>query len=164
MKIYSEVGHGTSVKLYLPRASELQATAAPPAAVAPEASPRGRETILVVEDDPAVRTVAVAALESLGYRIHQAGDGREALQILQQVDGIDLLFTDLVMPNGISGQDLMRMARELRPGLKTIFTSGYSASFLKGREDADQSVPLLPKPYRKQALVEIVRKVLDARR
>ena len=123
----------------------------------------GRETILVVEDDATVRAVAVGALESLGYRVRQAADGREALQILKQTDGIDLLFTDLVMPNGISGQELLRLAREQRPDLKAVFTSGYSESFLRGREQTDHNVPLLSKPYRRQKLLEVVRKVLDAR-
>src|SRR5947207_250333 len=81
------------------------------AAAAVAAGARGRETVLVVEDDAAVRNVAVGTLEGLGYLVRQAGDGREALQILQLTDAIDLLFTDLVMPNGISGQDLLRIAR-----------------------------------------------------
>jgi PAS domain S-box-containing protein len=163
VKIHSEIGHGTSIKLYLPKAASAPAVAALAASAASEASAGGRETILVVEDDAAVRTVAVNVLESLGYQVRQAADGRAALQILQQTDAIDLLFTDLVMPNGISGQDLLRMARERRPDLKAIFTSGYSETFLKGREEADQSIPLLPKPYRKQKLVEAIRKALDAR-
>ena len=162
-KIYSEVGHGTSIKIYLPRASSVAAAATASSTLAPAKSgDGGQETILVVEDDAAVRTVAVSALESLGYRVRQAADGREALQILQKIDEIDLLFTDLVMPNGISGQDLLRLAREQRPHLRAIFTSGYSESFLNSKAETDRSVPLLSKPYRKQKLLEIVRKVLDA--
>ncbi len=119
VKIYSEVGHGTSIKLYLPRANAGSAAAATSSTLAAAKSGAGgQETILVVEDDAAVRTVAVSALESMGYRVRQAADGREAVQILQKIDEIDLLFTDLVMPNGISGQDLLRMAREQRPGLQ----------------------------------------------
>jgi PAS domain S-box-containing protein len=163
VKIYSEVGHGTSIKLYLPRAAGDSAAATLAAPAAAETNAGGRESILVVEDDAAVRSVAVNVLESLGYQVRQAADGRAALQILQQTDAIDLLFTDLVMPNGIGGQDLLRMARERRPGLKAIFTSGYSDNFLKGQGEADQSIPLLPKPYRKQKLVEAIRTVLDTR-
>src|SRR5262249_36639694 len=130
---------------------------------APEATPAaGHETILVVEDDAAVRMVAVRALASQGYKVVQAPDGVAALEILRQSGDIDLLFTDLVMPNGIGGQELLRRAREGRPGLKAIFTSGYSESFLKGRNDADNSVPLLPKPYRKQKLLETIRAALNA--
>jgi CheY-like chemotaxis protein len=124
--------------------------------------PAGRETILVVEDDAAVRAVAVATLESVGYRVQQAPDGRAALDILRQLGEIDLLFTDLVMPNGISGQDLLRMARQCRPDLKAIFTSGYSEQFIRGHDESDKSVPLLPKPYRRQKLIDVIRKVLDA--
>jgi CheY-like chemotaxis protein len=105
--------------------------------------------------------VAVSILESLGYRVRQAEDGQTALDILQQGDPVDLLFTDLIMPNGMSGQDLLRSARAQRPGLKALFTSGYSASFIAARGDADQSVPLLNKPYRKQKLAEAIRNALD---
>jgi PAS domain S-box-containing protein len=163
VRIYSELGHGTSVKLYLPRASGEEALATPPAPSVPQVRVGGRETILVVEDDAAVRSVAVATLKSMGYRILQAGDGRIALAILGQPGEVDLLFTDLVMPNGVSGQDLLRMAREIRPGLKAIFTSGYSEQFIRGREETDRGVPLLPKPYRRQKLLDIVRSVLDAK-
>ena len=161
IKIYSELGHGTSIKLYLPRATDEGLSATPLAAAAPEMRPGGSETILVVEDDAAVRAVAVATLESVGYRVQQAADGRAALEILRQTGKVDLLFTDLVMPNGISGQDLLRMAREFRPDLKAIFTSGYSEQFIRGREEADKDVPLLAKPYRRQKLVDVIRNVID---
>jgi PAS domain S-box-containing protein len=162
VKIYSELGHGTSIKLYLPRAVGDGTLSAPAAPTAPEVRPGGRETILVVEDHAAVRAVAVATLESVGYRVQQAADGRAALEILRQPGEIDLLFTDLVMPNGISGQDLLHMARQCRPDLKAIFTSGYSEQFIRGHDAADTSVPLLPKPYRRQQLIDVIRKVLDA--
>ena len=162
VKIYSELGHGTSVKLYLPRATGDGTLATPPLPEAPEVRPGGHETILVVEDDAAVRTVAVATLQSVGYRVQQAADGRIALAILRQPGEIDLLFTDLVMPNGISGQDLLHMARECRPDLKAVFTSGYSEQFIRGREEAAKDVPLLPKPYRRQKLLDVIRSVLDA--
>jgi PAS domain S-box-containing protein len=163
VKIYSEVGHGTSVKLYLPRGAGGGVAAKPEEAAAVARQPRGRETILVVEDDAAVRAVAVSALESLGYRVRQAANGVAALEVLRLSGDIDLLFTDLVMPNGISGQELLRRARQRRPDLKALFTSGYSESFLRGRDDTDESVPLLPKPYRRQNLVAAIRRVLDAR-
>jgi PAS domain S-box-containing protein len=160
-KIYSEFGHGTSIKLYLPRAIGDAVTIVPSQPAASEVRPGGRETILVVEDDAAVRAVAVATLESVGYRVLQAADGRLALAILHEHDQVDLLFSDLVMPNGIGGQDLLRMARESRPTLKAIFTSGYSEQFIRGREEADHDVPLLPKPYRRQKLTDLIRSVLD---
>ncbi len=161
VKIYSEVGHGTTIKLYLPKSTGVAADT--PSASVPEAGIGGRETILVVEDDAAVRKIATSALESSGYRVLQAPDGRVALDVLDGPREIDLLFTDLVMPNGISGQDLLGMARERRPNLKALFTSGYSEQFVRGRETAHQSVPLLEKPYRRQNLLAAIRKVLDAR-
>jgi CheY-like chemotaxis protein len=159
VKIYSEPGHGTSIKLYLPRAEEAAPIAAGPAGAEAHQAAVGRETILVVEDDPAVRTVAVNILEGLGYHVRQAEDGHAALAILQRAE-VDLLFTDLIMPNGMSGQDLLRKAREHRPDLKALFTSGYSEHVIQGRA-SDADVPLLGKPYRKQQLAASVRSVLD---
>src|SRR5262249_5331938 len=160
VKIYSEVGHGTSIRLYLPRtASAFSMVGLEPAAAAPQQS--GHETGLVVEDDAAVRTVATNILEGLGYQVLQADDGDAALAILDAPGPIHLLFTDLVLPNGMSGQDLLRQAWERRPGLKALFTSGYSANFVAA-SGAAETVPLLGKPYRKQKLAEAVRGVLDA--
>jgi PAS domain S-box-containing protein len=161
VKIYSEVGHGTSIKLYLPRA--VGADAGPSESAAPpEAHAGGHETILVVEDSSAVRKVAVNMLRGLGYRVREAEDGKAALAILREPGEIELLFTDLIMPNGIDGQELLVRAREQRPGLKALFTSGYSENFLKARGETDQTVPLLGKPYRAHKLAEAVRRVLDA--
>ena len=159
VKIYSEIGHGTSIKLYLPQAKSAIKTAEQTAATTPH--PAGNEIILLVEDDAAVRAVGVTILENLGYRVLQAEDAQIALAILQTSEPIDLLFTDLVLPNGMSGQDLVRQARELRPDLKALFTSGYSAQFIAARGDTDQNVPLLGKPYRKHKLAEAIRNALD---
>ena len=164
VKIYSEVGHGTSVKIYLPRTAAdatIADTSSPRQATAAATERGGHETILVVEDSAAVRKVAVNILERLGYRVRQAEDGKSALAILRDAEEIDLLFTDLIMPNGIDGQELLSMAREQRPNLKALFTSGYSESFLQGRGTAHQDVPLLGKPYRTQQLAEAIRKALD---
>ncbi len=160
-RIYSEPGHGTSVRIYLPR---VKGDATPRASAAPataEVHPRGRETILVVEDDPAVRAVAVKTLRSAGYAVQEAPDGPSGLAVLERPGKIDLLFTDLIMPNGMSGQDLLRHARRLRPEIKAIFTSGYSEQFLERRDETCPRAPLLPKPYRRQVLLETVRKVLE---
>jgi CheY-like chemotaxis protein len=101
-------------------------------------------------------------LRGLGYTVLEAADGHAALAILETRVPIDLLFTDLIMPNGINGQDLLRRARALRPDLRAMFTSGYSEQFLKDRNSADAGVPLLNKPYRRHALAEAVRSVLDS--
>jgi CheY-like chemotaxis protein len=160
VKVYSEVGHGTSMKLYLPRA-DVTAVEPAEAAARPAANPRGSETVLVVEDSATVRQLSAGILRALGYSVLEAEDGQVALAILKKPIDIDLLFTDLIMPNGIDGQELLRRARELRPGLKALFTSGYSEQFLKGRGAAEAGVPLLNKPYRTRALAEAVRGVLD---
>jgi len=160
VKIYSEIGHGTRVMVYLPRAAgaEAQAEAPQPA----RAHPFGRETILVVEDSDAVRKVAVRILRGLGYQVREAADGPSALAILREEGEIDLLFTDLIMPNGITGQELLVRARALRPGLKALFTSGYSERFIKDKGSTEEGVALLSKPYRQQNLAEAVRAALDA--
>jgi PAS domain S-box-containing protein len=159
VKIYSEVGHGTRVMVYLPRAAAAKnEEPAPPA----RAHPVGRETILVVEDNSAVRKVAVRILQGLGYQVREAADGPSALTILQAPGGVDLLFTDLIMPKGMSGQELLTRARALRPDLKALFTSGYSERFIKDKGATQEGVALLSKPYRSQSLAEAVRAALDA--
>jgi CheY-like chemotaxis protein len=160
VKIYSEIGHGTRVWVYLPRAAG--ATQESEAAQQVRAHPVGRETVLVVEDNDAVRRVAVRILQGLGYQVREAADGLSALAILQQADDIDLLFTDLIMPKGMSGQELLTQARALRPELKALFTSGYSERFIKDRGATQEGVALLSKPYRSQNLAEAVRAALDA--
>jgi len=160
VKIYSEVAHGTSIKLYLPRAAAPAVEAALTSA-RPSANPGGSESVLVVEDSATVRRMSAGILRALGYRVREAEDGVTALAILKEPGEIDLLFTDLIMPNGIDGQELWSQARALRPRLKALFTSGYSEQFLKGRGATEAGVPLLNKPYRTRALAEAVRAVLD---
>jgi PAS domain S-box-containing protein len=161
VKIYSEVGHGTRITVYLPRAVVAQ-TEKDVDATPLRTDLGGSETILVVEDSTPVRRVAVNILQGLGYQVYEAEDGPHALKILEQPVEIDLLFTDLIMPNGIDGQELVRRARALRPGLKALFTSGYSEHFLKGRSPTEEGVALLSKPYRTQKLAEAIRAALDA--
>jgi PAS domain S-box-containing protein len=161
VKIYSEPGHGTRITLYLPRAYVAE-RAAEKVAESSTAHLSGRETILVVEDSEIVRKVAVSMLRGLGYQVREAEDGPNALAILKEPGQIDLLFTDLIMPNGMDGEELLRRARELRPGLKALFTSGYSEHFLQSRGSADTGVPLISKPYRTPKLAEAVRGVLDS--
>jgi PAS domain S-box-containing protein len=161
VKIYSEVGHGTRITLYLPRTAAAEHDSEPVEAPATRAHPAGHETILVVEDSESVRKVAVSILRGLGYQVLEAEDGPNALTILASRQEIDLLFTDLIMPNGMDGEELLKRAHMLRPGLKALFTSGYSEHFLQSRGNADAGVPLLNKPYRVQKLSEAVRKALD---
>jgi PAS domain S-box-containing protein len=159
IKIYSEFGHGTSIKLYFPCGGK--APAAGTAAESTTIQPGTSGTILVVEDSSAVRKVVCEMVESLGYKVIQAEDGVSALSILRSDQPIDLLFTDMILPKGMTGAVLLRKARKLRPGLRAVFTSGYSEHFIKGREEIDANVPLLSKPYRKQQLAERLSKTLS---
>ena len=161
ISVYSEEGRGTTVKLYLPR---FTGDAPDDFAVAGtgDASRGVRgETVLVVEDDEEVRAYAVEVLRDAGYRVIEAGDGGAALRILEQADQrVDLLFTDVVMP-GLSGRELSDRARELRPGLKILYTSGYTRNAIVHGGRLDPGVELLPKPFTSKDLTERVRDILD---
>ncbi|MEO7549035.1 MAG: ATP-binding protein, partial [Ramlibacter sp.] len=160
VNIYSEQGHGTTVKLYLPRAPE--AAMPPPTRAAPgQAQPGGNESILLVEDDALVRRYANDQLAGLGYRVIQAHDGAQALETLRGGQPIDLLFTDVVMP-GMSGRQLADAACRMRPGLKVLYTSGYTESAIVHHGRLDPGVQLLGKPYRREELAQRVRAALVA--
>jgi PAS domain S-box-containing protein len=160
VSIYSESGHGTIVKLYLPRSTPVEEPLAP---TSPRsgAIPVGSESILMVEDNPDVRRVVRRQLSELGYQVNEAGNGPEALTLLKSALPVDLLFTDIVMPEGMTGYELAAQARECRPGLRILFTSGYTAiGAAQGNERGD--LPLLSKPYRKSDLAHFIRAALDA--
>jgi PAS domain S-box-containing protein len=159
--IYSEPGLGTTVRVYLPAVATLGERT--PSLVPAEAmSPTGRETVLVAEDDPFVRSYAVSCLSSLGYRVVEAADGREALQKLGEGLEADILFTDVVMPGGINGWEVAERARRTRPGLKVLLTSGYALETLAERGRLPKGAVILNKPYRKAELAKRVREALSA--
>ena len=157
IKIYSEVGHGTTIKLYLPRADRdtVEAQAQPETS-----APSGQGTIFVVEDNPNVRKTVIRQLRDLGYLTIEAEGGAQALQMVADGASFDLLMTDVVMPGGITGYQLAEALRRDRPDLKVLFTSGYTelAAPVDGPARKD---PLLSKPYRKQDLGRAVRAALD---
>ena len=161
VRIYSEPGEGTTVRLYLPRAHTDEPT---PASVGGRSAemPRGTERVLVVEDDAMVREHVARQLRSLGYAVTEAPDGQQALLRLEQGEGFDLLFTDVVMPGGLNGRDLAAAARALCADIKVLFTSGYSENAIVHHGRLDPGVQLLSKPYRKRDLAERVRRILDA--
>jgi CheY-like chemotaxis protein len=161
VRIYSEVGHGTTVRLYLPRAKTAAAAADAEGSVAEEPPPAD-VTILVVEDNAEVRLVATTMLASLGYRVIEAEDAASALEVLRQDQPIHLLFTDIVMPGGKTGFELAREAKAMRPDLKVLFTSGFSEASLRAAGPDSENVSRLSKPYRKVDLARIVRDVLSA--
>jgi PAS domain S-box-containing protein len=160
IKIYSEVGHGTTVKIYLPRASQPDLALVDDAsATAPEG---GTETILMVEDDDMVRAFVEQQLASLGYRVIAARNGPEALETLRQQESVELLFTDVVMPGGLNGPQLAAEARRLKPNIRVLYTSGYTENAIVHQGRLDAGVELLSKPYRRTELAAKLRKVLNA--
>ena len=160
MTIYSEPGTGTTVKLFLPR-SAPSADAWIADRSRSGAPPVGSENILVVEDNPDVRRLVRRQLTELGYSVHEASNGPEALKLLRSVLSVDLMFTDVLMPEGMTGYELAGLARECRPGLKILFTSGYTAIGAGQDSESRSAGPLLSKPYRKRDLAHFVRAALD---
>ena len=162
--IYSELGVGTTVKLYLPRycGEAAEATVAVPLQTV-EASPGG-ETILLVEDDADLRELFVNLLGSLGYTVHDAATARDALDMLDRGVRVDLLLTDVVLPGGIDGRMLSQEVQKLRPSLPTLFMSGYTENGLLRDGRIEPDVHLLQKPFRKAEIARAVRERLDSAR
>jgi DNA-binding NtrC family response regulator len=162
-KIYSEVGQGTTVKLYLPRSlAGTEVPASEPAAQAATPAAAG-EAILVVEDDEAVQDVTIGFLEDLGYNAVRARDAESAFAVLRERTDLALLFTDVVLPGGINGRKLAEEAVRLRPGLKVLFTSGYTPNAIIHGGILDPDVELLSKPFTAEALAEKLRAILRGR-
>jgi CheY-like chemotaxis protein len=157
VKIYSEVGAGTTVKLYFPRevAGEDTLVGAPSGEVR-----GGEETVLVVEDDDEVREVAVSMLAELGYRVVKARDAASALVVVDSGIPIDLIFTDVMMPGSLRSPDLARKAKERLPNVAVLFTSGYTQNAIVHGGRLDPGVELLAKPYTREALARKIRHVL----
>jgi PAS domain S-box-containing protein len=160
IKIYSEEGHGTTVKVYLPRATGLHQTT-----TELSASSRiegGHEVVLIVEDDALVRRYVITQIESLGYTTLEARNAAEALDAIGNAATIDLLFTDVIMPGSMNGRQLVDEALKRRPTLKTLFTSGYTENAIVHHGRLDSGVLLLAKPYRKSDLARMIRMALDS--
>jgi CheY-like chemotaxis protein len=166
IRVYSEPGQGTTVRIYLPRLMHAEKMRAAPAARPADtaAVPRAarQETLLVVEDSRNVREYARLALEELGYSVIDAGSAEEALQILEGPRQIDLLFTDVVLP-GKNGRELSEMALNLRPNLAVLFTTGYTRNAIIHQQRLDADVKLLNKPYTQRELALKIRDVLASK-
>jgi PAS domain S-box-containing protein len=160
VKIYSELGHGTVVKMYLPRSTQSEDVLT---VADPSAASGGTETILVAEDDEEVRATVVEILSELGYRVLKAKDAAGALSIIESGARVDLLFTDVVMPGPLKSPELAHKARERIPGLGVLFTSGYTENAIVHAGRLDAGVDLLAKPYSREALALKLRQVLAAR-
>ncbi|MGH8478368.1 MAG: chemotaxis protein CheB [Gammaproteobacteria bacterium] len=161
VEVRSERGKGTIVKLYLPRAKDALA-----AAVAQDPLPlehlRGREAILVVEDDADVRALAVTYLSELGYRVLEAAEAQAALALFEDGEAIDLLFVDLALPGTLDGHALALQAMQRQPVLQVLYTSGYPRTTILRADELDEGARLLMKPYRREDLARAVRGILDA--
>jgi PAS domain S-box-containing protein len=158
VELVSEEGHGAVFSLYLPRSAGQAAMKAEP--VHASGTPRGHETILVVEDDPLVQGYVIAQLGSLGYRTLVASDGVAALALVDQGVAFDLLFTDVIMPGGMNGRKLAEAVLQRRTGIKVLYTSGYTDNAIVHDGHLDPGVALLRKPYRKADLAQKIREVL----
>jgi PAS domain S-box-containing protein len=159
IRIYSEVGYGTTVRLYLPRAVTETAVAAP---AAPERTDSSKidAVVLVVEDNLDVRKIVCRLLRDFGCTILEANSGAAAIEVLQSDRKIDLMFSDVVMPGGISGTELVQTARRLRPGIKTLLTTGFAETSLRNQVQFADAGEIITKPYRRQDLARKVRTVL----
>ncbi|OJF92839.1 hybrid sensor histidine kinase/response regulator [Pararhizobium antarcticum] len=157
IKVYSEVGEGTTFRIYLPRTKQQE-----PLQAAYDDGPirGGSETILVVEDDDDVRATVIELLSELGYRILRAKDGASGLAIVESGVPIDLLFTDVVMPGPVQSRDMARRAKERIPDLAVLFTSGYTENAIVHGGRLDEGVELLSKPYTREDLAFRLRKCL----
>ncbi|WP_199707863.1 response regulator [Teichococcus wenyumeiae] len=160
IKIYSEPGVGTTVRIYLPRTYAAEEVV-PDLSSTPIES--GSETILVVEDDPVVQATVVDLLKDLGYTVLRANDGQSALTLARSGIEIDLLFTDVVMPGPVRAPDLARQVQALLPGVGVLFTSGYTENAIVHGGRLDPGVNLLSKPYRREDLARKVRHTLNNR-
>ncbi|WP_306751608.1 response regulator [Paracoccus actinidiae] len=157
IKIYSEVGHGTTVKIYLPRNTASEDVLTDLRSLPVQG---GTETVLVVEDDDEVRDTTVALLTDLGYRTLRARDAASALTVVESGAPIDLVFTDVVMPGPLRSTELARKARERLPNVAVLFTSGYTENSIVHAGRLDPGVELLPKPYSRETLARKIRHVL----
>jgi CheY-like chemotaxis protein len=160
ISVYSEIARGSTFKIYLPQVEEeAEVSTHSPAS---HELPGGTETILLVEDDPALREMASTLLRRLGYTVYPAADGIEALSLKQQhgVGHIDLLFTDVVMPH-MSGKELADRVQSLHPHTKILFTSAYTESAIVHQGVLNKGVALLQKPFTPSALAHKLRTVLD---
>jgi nitrogen-specific signal transduction histidine kinase/ActR/RegA family two-component response regulator len=160
VNLYSEPGQGTVVKLYLPRLPADRPDAVVDR-VEPRVEPGRGETILVVEDEPAVQEHSVTSLRELGYKVLAAGDGPSALKIAAREKRIDLLFTDIGLPGGMNGRQLAEAVLAARPAVKVVYTTGYARNAIVHGGVLDPGMEVLPKPFSHAALAAKIRAVLD---
>src|SRR5260370_15976089 len=162
VSIYSEPGLGTTVRTDLPHVAQNAPRSSEQIQASEESIPRGHETVLIAEDDPFVRSSVILRVEALGYRVVAAVNGDDALLKLRADPKIDMLFTDIVMPGGMSGWELAELARQIRPGLPVVYSSGYALESLVKQGRAPAQSIILTKPYRNAELAHRPRHALPA--
>jgi len=162
-RIYSEVGEGTTVRLYLPRyRGEAEETADEDATVAAPRADRG-ETVLIVDDEPSVRMLVTETLDELGYAVIEASDGASGLKLLQSDIRIDLLITDVGLPGGMNGRQMADAARQSRPALKVLFITGYAENAAIGNGQLEAGMHVLTKPFNLDRLASRIKTIIDSR-
>ncbi len=161
VKIYSELGEGTTVKIYLPRHFGKEQEEGTVNRAGSDYQRADGETVLVVEDEEDVRNYAEEALGELGYRVITASDGPAALRMIEQEHDVDLVFTDIVLPGGLNGQQLAQIIVDKRPGMKVLFASGYTRNAIVHNGRLDHDVQMIGKPFTFDELATRVRSVLD---
>jgi CheY-like chemotaxis protein len=161
VKLYSEMGVGTTVKIYLPRYRGADSAEIGASAGADMPLGDDKEIVLVVEDDTAVRAVSVSVLQELGYTVVEANGPKQALQCLDARADIGLLFTDIVMPE-MNGRQLVEKAREKRPDLRVLYTTGYTRNAVVHNGAVDAGTPFISKPFTVDQLAAKIREALDA--
>jgi len=161
VRILSEPGRGTSVQMYFPRLPASAAQAEGEEDAAPVPSALGKERILVCEDDEDVRAYSIEVLRELGYDVVEAADGAAALALLEKGEAVDLLFTDVVLPGGLTGEMVAKRARALRPDLPVLFTTGYARKAISRNGRLDPDIELIAKPFTYGELAARVRDLLD---
>ncbi len=159
VRMYSEVGEGTTVRLYFPIDDSIDYVT--PRERRSPSTRRGSESVLIVEDRPDVADLAQLFLQDHGYRTHVAHDARAALEIIDRDTPVDLLFSDMIMPGGMNGAVLAREARRRRPGIKVLLTTGYSEISVETTDAGGNDFEVLAKPYNRKDLIRRVRLVLD---
>jgi signal transduction histidine kinase len=162
INVYSEVGHGTVFKLFLPRAKPPARKAVAEFIAPRDAKPVGNEVILAVEDNPDIRATVVRQLRDLGYRVREADSADAALQILDAAEPVDLLFTDVIMPGELNGKELANKARAMRADLKVLFTSGFPGTSNDRGAQLEPGDAFLGKPYHKNDLARAVEQALSS--
>jgi CheY-like chemotaxis protein len=162
LKIYSEVGQGTTIKLYLPRHRGAAEDELPSEPVTEAPRAEAGETVLVVEDEPVIRNLIVEVLQGLGYQALEASDGPSGLKILQSSQSIDLLVTDVGLP-GINGRQLADQARVTRPDLKVLFITGYAENATLANGFLEPGMEMITKPFAVEALATRIRDIIQNR-